>query len=993
MLKRLFLLFLTAIILFIGTVPPSYANPLDDPTLSNTTFNNMPAFSDGGTSFLDDRSLISQIGYDPSRSWSAGSLPKDVVLTGDLYSFGLGNKTVQDLTGGRNVTLGEFSAINGESIDSLTKAIPSLKEMPVNAIPAFQAIASGSSGDYQRGVTTAISAYVPGAKEFLAANPWASQIPINSLIQGDWNGTLKGGVGIGLGKLVEAYPNLKNIPLGDLAGNLIEGNWKGAIGVGVQYGGKLLVKELIKDFPGLSKVPLGELLDTKNLSINSIPGLATTALSKFPNIANKSIGSIPGLGNIPLKDILNLGNLLRMGVANVDIIYGDANESPATYPISGSTKDDNFVPVPCIGKCPHFELANSKNIFGLNLNGRQWVTKVQKVPGGTGILGKIVAKGQEPTGLTPWGPSANIKLVVESVDEVKGVSLALYLRFCVKTFFKDLGCSPYILGPIPLGTVKELGQVLIATSAAPPKVNLPNGGSIDGVNCSLPATPKKKFGYTAYPGAQANELESVPTSMNRTETLQKDAATAFNKMRSDAASQGIDLNVLSGYRSVSVQQQLWDAQVAKLGSEIKAAQISAPPGYSEHQTGYAFDVGTNDPSSNLDQSFKSTAAYGWLNKNAGQYGFTQSYTGQQGQGAGEEPWHWRYEGDAKAKEVFHPTTSPGTYNCSGNSGADDCTVYKGVHVGAFKEAIAKTESPGIGPSAVGPLLAPVSSDPHYQVAIGKYQFMTFRKEVIDEVTKNNGYGWLQTIWSGRKPTSDEVLKYFPADAQERVMSNEVSSLLDQAQQRGASPADYARTAAMIHNGGAGYSEGSSWTPGGLTVGQYGNQVLGDYNAVLPGAQQRCKAAQAAGGVNSNNPGGSTGTFFNPVPGAPITDEFDPTSNNWRGRPHKGIDIGGAFQSKVGAADGGRVDYTGFDDGGWGNFVIVDHGNGYATLYGHLDSISVKQGQGVGKMDQIGLLGSTGGSTGPHLHLELIEGYKSGDIRSGYSINPRTKFNF
>jgi murein DD-endopeptidase MepM/ murein hydrolase activator NlpD len=291
------------------------------------------------------------------------------------------------------------------------------------------------------------------------------------------------------------------------------------------------------------------------------------------------------------------------------------------------------------------------------------------------------------------------------------------------------------------------------------------------------------------------------------------------------------------------------------------------------------------------------------------------------------------------------------------------------------------------------MLSPVKSDPHYQVALGKYQFMTFRKEVVDEVTRNNGYGWLQTIWTGRTPTKDEVLKYFPPEAQERVMSAEVSTLLNQAQSRGAGANSLARTAAMIHNGGAGYTEGSSWTPGGLTVGQYGDQVLADYNAGLPAAQQKCKAAAAAGGVNPNNPGGSTGSFSNPTPGAPVTDEFSLSHSTWRGRPHMGIDIGAPSGSRVGAADGGRVDKVGWDANGWGNYVIVDHGNGYGTLYAHLNSVSVRQGQGVGKNDQVGLVGSTGGSTGPHLHLELIEGYKSGDIYSGYSVNPRKKINF
>ncbi len=62
--------------------------------------------------------------------------------------------------------------------------------------------------------------------------------------------------------------------------------------------------------------------------------------------------------------------------------------------------------------------------------------------------------------------------------------------------------------------------------------------------------------------------------------------------------------------------------------------------------------------------------------------------------------------------------------------------------------------------------------------------------------------------------------------------------------------------------------------------------------------------------------------------------------------------------------------AGWSNYGYGNHVVVDHGNGFTTLYAHLDKISVSAGQGVDRGTQLGLLGTTGRSTGPHLHFEI-----------------------
>lgn len=90
--------------------------------------------------------------------------------------------------------------------------------------------------------------------------------------------------------------------------------------------------------------------------------------------------------------------------------------------------------------------------------------------------------------------------------------------------------------------------------------------------------------------------------------------------------------------------------------------------------------------------------------------------------------------------------------------------------------------------------------------------------------------------------------------------------------------------------------------------------------------------------------------------------------------HKGIDIANRSAPNILAADAGEVIIAGWPDGsGYGNRVIIDHKNGYKTLYGHLSAIYVAPGKNVNRGDAIGKMGSTGRSTGIHLHFEVIKG--------------------
>ncbi len=86
--------------------------------------------------------------------------------------------------------------------------------------------------------------------------------------------------------------------------------------------------------------------------------------------------------------------------------------------------------------------------------------------------------------------------------------------------------------------------------------------------------------------------------------------------------------------------------------------------------------------------------------------------------------------------------------------------------------------------------------------------------------------------------------------------------------------------------------------------------------------------------------------------------------------HTGVDIGDKIGNPIYAAENGRVERAGWNNGGYGNYVIINHGNGIQTLYGHQSKILVKAGDTVARGQQIGMIGSTGRSTGPHLHFEV-----------------------
>ena len=128
------------------------------------------------------------------------------------------------------------------------------------------------------------------------------------------------------------------------------------------------------------------------------------------------------------------------------------------------------------------------------------------------------------------------------------------------------------------------------------------------------------------------------------------------KMREDARKDGVYLVFLSGYRSIKLQRQIFYS-LKSIRNQIASerARVSAPPGYSEHSTGFAIDIGdAYKRESDFEESFENTSAFQWLKNNAAKYHFKLSFDKNQSS-VDYEPWHWRYEGSVEALKIFEPS--------------------------------------------------------------------------------------------------------------------------------------------------------------------------------------------------------------------------------------------------------------------------------------------------------------------------------------------------
>ncbi len=162
------------------------------------------------------------------------------------------------------------------------------------------------------------------------------------------------------------------------------------------------------------------------------------------------------------------------------------------------------------------------------------------------------------------------------------------------------------------------------------------------------------LGHLQYEQAPESEIVAVNANGRRIR-LRESAAIKFKQMVRDARKAGIRLIPISGFRSIEEQEKLF----FKIGAQrnqtpAERASVSAPPGHSEHHTGYAVDLGDGAvPATNLSQKFENTEAFKWLEANAARYSFELSFPKDNTQGISYEPWHWRFVGDRDSLETFY----------------------------------------------------------------------------------------------------------------------------------------------------------------------------------------------------------------------------------------------------------------------------------------------------------------------------------------------------
>ncbi|WP_413162611.1 D-alanyl-D-alanine carboxypeptidase family protein [Capilliphycus salinus ALCB114379] len=210
----------------------------------------------------------------------------------------------------------------------------------------------------------------------------------------------------------------------------------------------------------------------------------------------------------------------------------------------------------------------------------------------------------------------------------------------------------------PTPAAQETPSVVSSQPPSSPNAtaNLENNPSTPTAN-STEDPSENLLGHLPYEEASPDQLQSI--TADGSIKLRIAAAQAYLEMAEAARRDNIRLVPISGFRTITDQEYLFFEVKAQRGQNAsKRAEVSAPPGYSEHHTGYAIDIGDADyPDTHLEVTFEKTTAFQWLSENAAFYSFELSFPQDNPQGVSYEPWHWRYVGDRHSLETFYKAQS------------------------------------------------------------------------------------------------------------------------------------------------------------------------------------------------------------------------------------------------------------------------------------------------------------------------------------------------
>lgn len=299
---------------------------------------------------------------------------------------------------------------------------------------------------------------------------------------------------------------------------------------------ELTIQQAIEQygFAGVANLTLGELDLSQYGLVDAIPGLTEMALARLPNWQKIVIDQIPGLNQVPFASVPTAPSGAGF-VAKLDMPYGK-KEARRLNTITGSNVEG--FNVPCHkNSCSYIELSGSFWLGATALHGKQWIkggtaSDAQMVRGGSGALA-LINGGKEPTGRHPYG--RGFKVVLKGTDESKGeAEFALYFRYC-----NNLGCSPYIIGPIPWFTNHEKDIIFVGlTLTTTPPPDIPNSPEI---------LPPEVTGPGVDPGVEPiNEDCMVKLLRAISSGMRASAQQSLSLIMSEAARNGVsDLGQLA----------------------------------------------------------------------------------------------------------------------------------------------------------------------------------------------------------------------------------------------------------------------------------------------------------------------------------------------------------------------------------------------------------------------------------------------------------------
>ena len=209
--------------------------------------------------------------------------------------------------------------------------------------------------------------------------------------------------------------------------------------------------------------------------------------------------------------------------------------------------------------------------------------------------------------------------------------------------------TPTIKSFLPLGLL-FIGLGISLTFLANKSLLRQTKSLDDSINSTETNQNKSLLGHLPYPEASENELILFSPGIY----IHKEIYENFKEMQFMAAQKGVSLKLLSGYRSIDLQRDIfYENKSIRNQTAVERSMVSAPPGYSEHSTGYAIDVGDgNYPDTHFEVEFEQTPAFKWMKRFAPKYHFVLSFPPNNKQGVSYEPWHWRFEGTVNALRKF-----------------------------------------------------------------------------------------------------------------------------------------------------------------------------------------------------------------------------------------------------------------------------------------------------------------------------------------------------